>query len=129
MTSVVLDASAFIALALGEPGADIVRAAIADSAMCAVNVSEVVAYAARQGATEDEIRQLIDPAPFGRIPFDDDLAFRAGLLLPATKPAGLSLGDRACLALAIRLKVPAITTDRSWAKVAAEVGVEVQLIR
>ncbi|MDP2258509.1 MAG: type II toxin-antitoxin system VapC family toxin [Caulobacter sp.] len=129
MTSVVLDASAFIALLADEPGADAVSAVIAEAAMCTVNLCEVVAYAAKRGATQEDARQLIDPSPFARIPFDDDLAFRAGLMLPVTKSAGLSLGDRACIALAIRLKAPAMTTDRSWTKIAAAVGVEVHLIR
>lgn len=60
-------------------------------------------------------------------PFDTDLALRAALLRNSTRPYGLSLGDRACLALARREGLPVLTADRSWAKL--DVGVEVVLIR
>jgi PIN domain nuclease of toxin-antitoxin system len=62
-----------------------------------------------------------------RVPFDEELARGAGALRPATKSLGLSLGDRACLALAQREGLPVLTADRAWAKLA--VGVEVKVIR
>jgi ribonuclease VapC len=63
------------------------------------------------------------------VPFDPDLAYGTGLLLPKTRAAGLSLGDRACLALAVRLGAKALTTDRSWSRIAGAISVEVKLIR
>ena len=60
---------------------------------------------------------------------DWDAALAAGFLRPATRAGGLSLGDRACLALALALGVPAVTADRSWSSVAEAVGVEVAAIR
>jgi PIN domain nuclease of toxin-antitoxin system len=129
MIEVVLDASALLALLLGERGGDEVGTDLAVSAMTTVNLGEVVGHFARNGATEADIRLVLDPLPIERIPFDEDLAFAAGLLLPATRKTGLSFGDRACLALAARLGVRALTADRSWLSVAKAVAVEVRAIR
>jgi ribonuclease VapC len=129
MIEVVLDASALLALLLSERGGDEVGTVLASSAMTTVNLGEVVGHFARNGAMEADIRLVLDPLPMERIPFDEDLAFAAGLLLPATRKAGLSFGDRACLALAARLGVRALTADRSWLAVAKAVGVEVRAMR
>lgn len=88
-----------------------------------VNLSEVVSKLVARGAEEAEVRN--DLATVGLAPeaFDEGLALAAGLLRPATRSAGLSLGDRACLALAMRLNAPAITTDRAWAELPLSVAV------
>jgi ribonuclease VapC len=125
----VLDASALLALLFEEPGADRVRAVIADAAMSTVNLAEVVGYLARKGTTEADIRSMTADIRVALVSFDEELAYTTGLYLPATRTAGLSLGDRACLALADRLAVRAQTTDRSWSRIAAAVGVEVEVIR
>jgi PIN domain nuclease of toxin-antitoxin system len=129
MTQAVLDASALLALLLAEPGGHTVRAVLADAAISTVNLSEVVAHYARNGIAEAEIRPMLDPLPLDRVGFDSDLAYAAGLLLPVTKSAGLSFGDRACLVLAHRLGCPAMTADRSWAGIGKATGVEIELIR
>lgn len=129
MIALVLDASALLALLLGEPGGDNVRAVLADAAIGAVNLSEVVAHFARNGAAEPDIRRVLDPLPIERIAFDDELAFASGLLVPATRRAGLSFGDRACLALASRFGVRAVTADRAWQSIVEAIGVEIELIR
>src|SRR5206468_4771884 len=103
MTEAVLDASALLALLLAEPGAEKVRAVLADAVISAVNFSEVVGHYTRNGVGQVQVRQVLDPLPLERVPFDAELAFAAGMLLPTTKPAGLSFGDRACLVLARRL--------------------------
>ena len=54
-------------------------------------------------------------------------AFAVGHLRPTTRALGLSLGDRACLALAAELGAVAVTTDREWAK--SDVGAVVEVIR
>jgi PIN domain nuclease of toxin-antitoxin system len=72
---------------------------------------------------------VLDPLPVERIAFDEDLAYGAASLLPSTRAAGLSLGDRACLALARRLAVPAMTADRNWGGIARSIGVRIELIR
>ena len=129
MTTAVLDASALLALLLGEPGSERVRAVLAESALTAVNLGEVVGHFARNGAEEMAIRAVLDPLPVELVPFDEELAFAAGLLVPATRRAGLSCGDRACLALTSRRGVPALTADRAWPSIAESVAVEIDLIR
>lgn len=129
MTESVLDASALIALLLGEQGGARVNHALAEAAMSTVNLAEVIGHFARKGSSEADIHEMLDPLPFTRVPLDDELAYHIGMLLPLTRAAGLSLGDRACLALARRLDVPALTADRAWQTVAAPAGVRVELIR
>ncbi len=129
MSQVVLDASALLALLLGEPGAERIRPVLAVSAICAVNFAEVIGYFCRNGVAVADIRRVLDPLPAVRVPFDESLAYEAGLLLPVTRPYGLSFGDRACLALARRLDIPALTADRSWQKAGAAAGLRVDCIR
>jgi PIN domain nuclease of toxin-antitoxin system len=129
MIAAVLDASALLALLLAEPGADRVGAALADTAMSTVNLAEVIGHFARNGAKEANIRLVLDPLPIERVAFDSELAYAAGLLLPATKSGGLSFGDRACLALARRLGVKALTADRTWPAMGKAAGVAIELIR
>ncbi len=128
MSTAVLDASALLALLLAEPGGEAVRAVLPDAAISAVNFSEVIGHYVRNGVAEAQVRQVLDPLPLQVVPFDTDLAYVAGLLLPATK-SGLSLGDRACLSLARRLGCRALTGDRVWAGIATGAGVEIELIR
>ena len=97
--------------------------------MTSLNFGEVAGWFIRQGADETYVRSLRARLVFPLVPFDDDLAIRAALLLPATRSAGLSLGDRACLALAERSGVPALTADTAWSGVAEVTGVVVTLIR
>ena len=94
-----------------------------------MNIGEVVAYFARAGSTEAQIRRILDPLPIEQIPFDEGLAYSTGLLLPITKPAGLSFGDRACIALSYRLGVKALTADPIWASISDAAGIENELIR
>jgi ribonuclease VapC len=129
MTAAVLDASALLALVLDEPGGEKVQSILTTCAMTTVNLGEVVGHFARIGSGEADIRQMLDPLPFQRVVLDEELAFIAGLMFPATRRAGLSFGDRACLALANRLGVRALTADRAWPRVGTAVGVEIELIR
>jgi ribonuclease VapC len=130
MSGSVLDASALLAYLRTEPGADRVIAAIATGAsMTSLNFGEVAGWFVRQGADEAYVRSLRARLVFPLVLFDDDLSIRAALLLPATRSVGLSLGERACLALAERSGVPALTADRAWSGVAEAAGVVVTLIR
>jgi ribonuclease VapC len=95
--------------------------------MSSVNLSEVVAKFADEGRSEPEIRMYLDILGLVIVPFDAALAYRAGCLRPLTKPVGLSFGDRACLALAESLGVPALTCDRAWTGL--NLQIQVQLIR
>ncbi|MGI5837051.1 MAG: PIN domain-containing protein [Chloroflexota bacterium] len=90
-------------------------------------VLDVVAELAESGMPEAVVREALDPLGLEIVAFDSDLAYSTGLLRPLTKGLGLSLGDRACLALARSLGLPAITTDRTWAKL--DIGVTIRVIR
>lgn len=124
MSNVILDASALLALLNQEPGSDVVAAAMRDgAAISTINLAEVVAKLAEAGMPETRIRAALNPLPLELIPFDSELAFATGSLRPLTRAAGLSLGDRACLALGQRLKVPVLTTDAAWQNLALHVDV------
>ena len=128
MKQFVLDASALLALLNQEYGSEQVTEAIADgAAISAVNFSEVVAKLSHAGMTEAAIHESLDSLGLEIVAFDASLAYQAGFLRPLTKRAGLSLGDRACLALAQYLNLPTLTTDRVWESLS--LGIAVQVIR
>src|SRR5689334_5115921 len=129
MSLAVLDASAILAMLLEEAGAEKLKDALSDAAVSTVNLSEVAGHYARSGVGEDDVRRVLDPLPLERVAFDEELAYGAATLLSPTRAAGLSLGDRACLALARQRSAPAMTADRSWLGVARAIGVQVELIR
>jgi len=129
----VLDASALLAHLRDEPGADAVAEAIADGAVIStVNLAEVFSRAADRG--EDPAKLAAELTQIGLLdgaitvePFTAADAIDTARLRPLTRVAGISLGDRACLALARRLKAPALTADVAWQGVAH--GVELRPIR
>ena len=127
MALAVLDTSAFLAVFKNEPGADRVVAVMHDCVMSSVNAAEIHAKLTEWGMPPELRDQAFALIPATIVDFDMGLARTAGGMRGPTKSLGLSLGDRACLALARREGVPAITADQAWAKV--EVGVTVSLIR
>jgi ribonuclease VapC len=127
--SIVLDASAIIAMLRGERGAAKVAAAIAGARVSSVNYAEVVSHFIHAGMPEQQVDAMLDPLPLTVVPTDKALAQIAGRLRASTAEAGLSLGDHFCLALARRDGVPAWTSDQNWKKVADAVDVKVVAIR
>ncbi len=127
MARVVLDASAILVLLNDEPGAAEVAQALEDAAVSAVNLSEVVAKLLEAGMPRAEAEDVLGGLGLDVRPFDEGATWAAAALRAGTRKAGLSLGDRACLALARDLGVPALTADSAWAKVPS--GVEVRLVR
>ena len=125
MSSCVLDASALLALINGESGSDIVSSQLPNAVMLSVNFGEVVAKLMDIGWTESKIRQALGALEIDVISFDQELAYRAGLLRSQTKSIGVSFGDRACLALGGRLGVPVLTSDRDWARLKLNVVITV----
>ena len=125
MSRVVLDASALLAMLNDEPGADRVAKALPDAVISAVNLSEVVAKLAEAGMPENEVREALDPLGLDVVPFDEELAYAAGELRRSTRSLGLSLANRACLALGVALKLPVLTADGAWRKAGVSVRVEV----
>lgn len=123
----VLDASALLTVLFQEPGATSVADVIAEgAAVSTVNLSEVAAALVRHQRDPDHILRAVT-AQVTVEPFTTEDALAAAALWARTRAAGLSLGDRACLALAQRLGVPAVTADREWATV--NLGVTIQLVR
>lgn len=127
MASVVLDASAVLAHIGGERGSDSIGEVAADAFISAVNLAEVISKLMERDLTAHQADAIVYRYGYEVVSFDEGLARLAGALRPATKSLGLSLGDRACLALAQREGLPVLTADRAWAKLA--VGVEVKVIR
>jgi ribonuclease VapC len=127
VAEIVLDASALLALLNAEPGGQVVAEALPAAVISAVNLSEVVAKFCEAGMPEKAIYQALHPLGLAIEPFDEDQAYQAGILRVATRSAGLSLGDRACLSLAQKLGVPALTADKTWLELS--IGVTVSAIR
>ena len=125
--TVVLDASALLALMNDEPGALIVREALYEAVISTVNLAEVVCKLVDGGVPEAQIFNDLGEWDLSGVPLDVQQAYATGLLRAATRSFGLSLGDRACLSLALQLSSPVITTDRAWAEL--DLGVEVRLAR
>lgn len=129
MSGPVLDASAILALLKGERGATKVAGVIADAAVCAVNQAEVVSHYIHLGASFDDVRAMLGALPYRVVAADEGLAWDAGELRRVTMTAGLSLGDRFCLALARRSGAPVYTADKAWKDIAGDSGVKVIVIR
>jgi len=129
VTEAVLDASAILALLKGERGGSKVAGVVGDAVVGVFNEAEVVSHFVHLGAPIDEIRAMLGALPYTVVPADETLGWDAGAMRAATSAAGLSLGDRFCLALAKRLGVPAYTADRAWKDVATNVGAKVVAIR
>ncbi len=123
----VLDASAVLAVYFDEAGAGEVRAALPGALLSAVNYTEVIGKALDRGDTLAASLHKLAAMGVEIVAHDARLAQRAGELRPLTKRAGLSLADRACLALAERERLPVLTADRSWK--ALGLGFDVRLIR
>ncbi len=123
----VLDSSAILALIWQETGHEIVTEALTDAAISTVNLSEVYAKFIDRGVDTDTAGALLSALQIQVIPFDEAQSILAGKLRQDTRGQGLSLGDRACLALGSVLKGPVLTADRAW--LTLKVGTEITAIR
>jgi ribonuclease VapC len=125
----VLDASALLCLLFDEPGADRVERALPEALISAANLAEVISKLIDRGLDGNEALADLRELDLEVVPLDRAQAEAAGLLRSATREARLSLGDRACLALAQQRRTTVLTTDQRQTNVASAIGVEVQLIR
>jgi ribonuclease VapC len=132
-TSAVLDASALLAYLHNEPGSAVVREALEQGAhISAVNWAEALSKVAERGGNPNRLAQDLENKGILGLalivhPLDEGLALRIAELRPLTKHAGLSLGDRACLALGSELQLRVLTTDRLWSDLG--LGIEIERIR
>ena len=125
---VLLDASALLAYLHREPGFEVVRQAVrGGAAIGAVNLAEVLGKVREKGRDAARIHTALGALGLAVLPFDEEDAALAGELGPLAKSHGLALGDRACLAQAMRRRMPVLTADRVWATLGLEV--EVRVIR
>jgi PIN domain nuclease of toxin-antitoxin system len=128
VSGTVLDASALIAMLNEEPGADRVRrAAVAGSKISTLNYAEAGTRLLDIGERPEVVDETLRLLGVEIVGFDTDLAVSAVALRSVTRPAGLSLADRACLALAMREDAVALTADRAWGTI--DLDCRIELIR
>jgi ribonuclease VapC len=122
----VVDASALLAYVLDEAGAEVVQDALEEeSSIGTVNLAEVLTKLSDVGQDPSSAMDRLAVLPIDVVVFDEDLAVETARLRPLTSAAGLSLGDRACLALARRLGRRVLTADEAWVGLVPDVEVEV----
>lgn len=116
-----------LALLFQERGGKAVQAHLPGSLLAAVNLSEVVSKSVEAGMTLEEAVRVAEGISCEIVPLDAELAYLTASLRVPTRTYGLSLADRACLALGLKLRLPVVTADRAWQQ--CDVGVEVISIR
>jgi ribonuclease VapC len=128
VNKIVLDASAMLAVLNDEPGAEkLTPEMLSYAAGSAVNLAEVHTKLVSRGGDPEEAWEDALSAVQEPVPFTAEQARIAGGLVAVTRTLGLSLGDRACLALGLTLKAPVYTTDRSWKNL--KLGIRIHVIR
>ena len=127
MSAVVFDSSVLIAILRQELGSEVGEQSLNDALISTVNLAEVATYLARNSVPSETINQALAAFPIEVVPFDREQGLIAGCLYPACKSLGLSLGDRACLALAKSKNLPVLTADKAWLEL--KIGVDVNSIR
>lgn len=128
MSRAVLDASALLALLNQERGAEkLTPELLSGAAASTVNLAEVHSKLVARGLASDDAWEATMTPVREAVPFTTEHARLAGDLIAKTRRVGLSLGDRACLALGLSFKAPVYTADKSWEKL--KVGVRIHVIR
>jgi len=125
MAEAVIDASALLAFLKGEKIAlRKLEEILPRSLISSVNYCEVATILGGLGMPEDIIEEVVEETVSKIISFDASQALRAADLRELTKPYGLSLGDRACLALGLTHKLPVYTADKIWSKIPIDIPIE-----
>jgi ribonuclease VapC len=128
VNTIVLDASVMLAVLNREPGSErLTPEMLSNAAGSTVSLAEVHTKLVSRGGDPDEAWEDALSAVHDPIPFTAEHARIAGNLVAQTRPLGLSLGDRACLALGVALHAPVYTTDKSWKDL--KLGVRIHVIR
>lgn len=129
MSEAVLDSSALLALMLDEPGAERVADVLPGALMSAANYAEVLTKLGERGFPMDQAREAVIGLGVEIVDLDADQALVAASLRPVTRQAGLSLGDRICLALGSRNRSLVLTADKAWLSVEGAGVPTIQYIR
>lgn len=127
--TVILDASAVLAVLRREPGWVAVEEVVTDAVLSAINAGEVLQRQLRMGLSRIDAEEILQQLELSIMPVDLPLALDAAELRHSLSKFGLSQADSVCLALARRLGAPAMTADKAWERAGEEIGVEVRLIR
>jgi PIN domain nuclease of toxin-antitoxin system len=127
MASAVFDSSVVLAHIGYKQGSDGIDELAVEALISAVNLAEVFTKLAERGLSASEADSIVYRYRFEVVPFDEEFARQTGALRPATKSLGLSLGDRACLALAQREHLPVLTADKNWARL--NLGIAIKVVR
>lgn len=127
MSDFVLDAFAILALIWQEAGSEAVKPHVTGSLISASNYREVLSSLGDKGSALDVSARQFSRFQMVCVLLDADQAVIAASLRAVTRPLGLSLADRACLALALSRKLPVLTADRAWAN--HDIGVTIELFR
>lgn len=122
--SIVLDSSALLAYLQQEPGGQRVRQVLNRAVMSTVNWAEVVDKAITAQVDTAGLLSELEALGLSVLPFSATQAELAGSLVEVAKPLGLSLGDRACLAVAMDRREKVYTADRMWSALATDVQIE-----
>lgn len=127
MKAYVMDSSAALAILLNEKGTDIALGFAPDAQFSSVNAAEIIAKLIDKGRSMEEAADDLASLGMPVAAFDEMMGIAAGQLRELTRNRGLSLGDRACLALAIRENAIAVTADRGWGDL--DIGCKIEVIR
>ena len=127
MTKIVFDSSAILALLKMESGHEIVAKNLEQAVVSSVNFCEVVTFLSKKTTKQDEMIKFLTETFDCIEDFNIEQAIIAGSFIKITKDYGLSLGDRACLALAKYKNIPVLTADKNWSKL--NLGIKIKLIR
>ena len=127
MTKIVFDSSAILALLKIESGHEIVAKNLEQAVVSSVNFCEVVTFLSKKTTKQDEMIKFLTETFDCIEDFNIVQAIIAGSFIKITKDYGLSLGDRACLALAKYKNIPVLTADKTWSKL--NLGIKIKLIR
>ena len=129
MTSYIFDSSALLAVLNDEPGSKAAMEKSNNITMSSINIAEVMTILVRNGVNKLDAKRILESTVSNIIDFDFEQAITSGCIYTQTKGYGLSLGDRACLSLAKATKMPVLTADKVWAKLANSLEIDFIIIR
>lgn len=127
VSKVVLDASAILAVLFREAGQEQVVPHLKTASVSSVNIAEVLSKAVERTIPLEAAQRYLLHFEFEEVPFTGEQAAIVASLRPITRTLGLSLGDRACLALGLQRNVPVVTAERNWKQV--DIGISIETIR